>query len=186
MRDEAIVTSSKVRLQAVSSEQAGKIETTTDSQVFHSSSISNATKPSPRRSASLIGVEEQPIITHRRLQTDKAVSEPVSATPLKCNDGHYKSCVGTNSALPFQIDLERPRILVRETFASSLSQTEYGDEKSEQKIGWSHRVRHYTWIFFQTSMATGGVANVLHTGEMTLVKGLHPRIVSKEASKEGR
>ena len=188
MSDKATVSSSAVTLQAVSSEQAGKTETKTDSEVLHPSSISNATGPGPRRSASLIAMEGQPSIAHRRFQTDKAVSETVSETVSAIsNSAHYKPCAGINSMLPFHIDLEHPQISVRETCASSLSQIEYTDEKPERRIGWSHRVRHYSWIFFQTSMATGGVASVLNTGEMTLVNDLPRfRMVSTEANKEGR
>ena len=33
------------------------------------------------------------------------------------------------------------------------------------KLHWRERIRHYTWTFFTMTMATGGIANVLHTGE---------------------
>ena len=36
------------------------------------------------------------------------------------------------------------------------------------KLHWRERVRHYTWTFFTMTMATGGIANVLHTGEPSL------------------
>jgi len=29
---------------------------------------------------------------------------------------------------------------------------------------WKKRIRHFTWTFFTITMATGGIANVLHTG----------------------
>lgn len=29
---------------------------------------------------------------------------------------------------------------------------------------WKDRIRHFTWTFFTMTMATGGIANVLHTG----------------------
>ena len=32
-------------------------------------------------------------------------------------------------------------------------------------IGWKERLRHFTWSFFTMTMATGGIANVLHTGQ---------------------
>lgn len=32
------------------------------------------------------------------------------------------------------------------------------------KLEWRERIRHYTWTFFTMTMATGGVANVLHSG----------------------
>ena len=31
-------------------------------------------------------------------------------------------------------------------------------------VVWRKRIRHFTWTFFTMTMATGGVANVLHTG----------------------
>ena len=33
------------------------------------------------------------------------------------------------------------------------------------KLHWRERIRHYTWTFFTITMATGGIANVLYTGE---------------------
>ena len=34
-----------------------------------------------------------------------------------------------------------------------------------EKLGWTQRLRHFTWTFFTMTMATGGIANVLHAGE---------------------
>ena len=34
------------------------------------------------------------------------------------------------------------------------------------KLHWRERIRHYTWTFFTMTMATGGIANVLHTGKV--------------------
>ena len=31
-------------------------------------------------------------------------------------------------------------------------------------LGWQDRIRHFTWTFFSMTMATGGIANVLFTG----------------------
>lgn len=31
-------------------------------------------------------------------------------------------------------------------------------------VVWKKRIRHFTWTFFTMTMATGGIANVLHTG----------------------
>lgn len=31
-------------------------------------------------------------------------------------------------------------------------------------LGWRDRIRHFTWTFFSLTMATGGIANVLFTG----------------------
>lgn len=36
-------------------------------------------------------------------------------------------------------------------------------EKLNQKLAWKARIRHFTWTFFTSTMATGGIANVLYT-----------------------
>ena len=36
------------------------------------------------------------------------------------------------------------------------------------KLHWRERIRHYTWTFFTMTMATGGIANVLHNGILSL------------------
>lgn len=36
------------------------------------------------------------------------------------------------------------------------------------KLHWRERIRHYTWTFFTMTMATGGIANVLYNGKLTL------------------
>jgi hypothetical protein len=61
--------------------------------------------------------------------------------------------------------LERPRTSIRETFERSQLHLQHMGEKLEEKLEWNERVRHYTWNFFSMTMATGGIANVLHTGE---------------------
>lgn len=35
---------------------------------------------------------------------------------------------------------------------------------SLEKLYWRERIRHFTWTFFTMTMATGGIANVLHNG----------------------
>ncbi|KAL9025454.1 MAG: hypothetical protein Q9196_005726 [Gyalolechia fulgens] len=46
-----------------------------------------------------------------------------------------------------------------------------GPDRSEHEhcrpdiLHWRKRIRHYTWTFFTMTMATGGIANVLYTGE---------------------
>lgn len=33
------------------------------------------------------------------------------------------------------------------------------------RLPWRERVKHTTWAYFTLTMATGGLANVLHTGQ---------------------
>lgn len=51
------------------------------------------------------------------------------------------------------------------------SMTSLGDRLRE-KLQWRERIRHYTWTFFTMTMATGGIANVIHTGMPRLVNPL--------------
>ncbi len=36
------------------------------------------------------------------------------------------------------------------------------------KLHWRDRIRHFTWTYFTMTMATGGIANVLYTGSISL------------------
>ncbi|KAL8723766.1 MAG: hypothetical protein Q9225_000061 [Loekoesia sp. 1 TL-2023] len=38
-----------------------------------------------------------------------------------------------------------------------------------ERLHWRERIRHYTWTFFTLTMATGGIANVLYTGEPLVI-----------------
>lgn len=47
---------------------------------------------------------------------------------------------------------------------SNLSSVSIGQSILEQ-LEWRERIRHYTWTFFTMTMATGGIANVLYSGD---------------------
>lgn len=36
-----------------------------------------------------------------------------------------------------------------------------------ENLNWKQRIRHFTWAYFTLTMATGGIANVLHAGSST-------------------
>lgn len=38
-------------------------------------------------------------------------------------------------------------------------------DASAKKLSWKKRIRHITWAYFTLTMATGGMANVLYTGQ---------------------
>ncbi|KAL9614892.1 MAG: hypothetical protein Q9167_000634 [Letrouitia subvulpina] len=58
-----------------------------------------------------------------------------------------------------------------------------------EALHWRERIRHFTWTFFTMTMATGGIANVLYTEQMTpiwifpayplLIVGPHASILCK-------
>ncbi len=35
-----------------------------------------------------------------------------------------------------------------------------------EKLRWRERIRHFTWTFFTITMATGGIANVIYSGNL--------------------
>ena len=39
-------------------------------------------------------------------------------------------------------------------------------ERLLERLFWRERIRHFTWTFFAITMATGGIANVIYTGEV--------------------
>lgn len=43
---------------------------------------------------------------------------------------------------------------------------------SAVSLSWKQRIRHFTWAFFTLTMATGGIANVLHASKFGHVFGL--------------
>lgn len=50
------------------------------------------------------------------------------------------------------------------TMFSNLSSVSLGQSILE-RLEWRERIRHYTWTFFTMTMATGGIANVLYSGD---------------------
>lgn len=47
---------------------------------------------------------------------------------------------------------------------SIFSETKIHLRQSLEKLSYKQRLRHFTWTFFTMTMATGGIANVLHAG----------------------
>ena len=108
------------------------------------------------------------------LQTDHQTTNAAAPTPTGAQPSRRKSRWSSLDIghfglsyvpqTPFGIDLERQRTSIREAFDRSQLHLHHFGEKIEQKLGWNERVRHYTWNFFSMTMATGGIANVLHSG----------------------
>ena len=48
--------------------------------------------------------------------------------------------------------------------SSSATRSHFSLSKGLENLAWKQRLRHFTWSFFTMTMATGGIANVLHTG----------------------
>ena len=49
-----------------------------------------------------------------------------------------------------------------------------------ERLQWRERVRHYTFVFFTLTMATGGLANVIHSGTSMLCSVTSPEIESAD------
>jgi hypothetical protein len=58
------------------------------------------------------------------------------------------------------------------------SQEDEDEEDEQGKMRFRDRIRHFTWTWFTMTMATGGIANVLYTGESTY---LHPTLWPSQA-----
>lgn len=52
-----------------------------------------------------------------------------------------------------------------------LTKAEDHDEERPKHLSWPQRMQHVTWAYFTITMATGGIANVLHEGSKP---SLHP------------
>ncbi len=48
-----------------------------------------------------------------------------------------------------------------------LIKAEDQDEETPKHLSWSQRMQHVTWAYFTLTMATGGIANVLHLGNVS-------------------
>jgi hypothetical protein len=51
---------------------------------------------------------------------------------------------------------------------NSGTRTHFSLSKGLEKLAWRQRLRHFTWTFFTMTMATGGIANVIHAGRFSL------------------
>ena len=127
--------------------------------------------------------EKRPSIALRRLQQRMGVSQSQTSLPLRSETPtgdvyengkkkHRWSSLDVSqlgfSYVPdssIRAHFDRPRTSIREAFDRSQLHLHHMGEKIEEKLQWNERVRHYTWNFFSMTMATGGIANVLHTGE---------------------
>ncbi len=134
--------------------------------------------PSPERSSPATPSRDQnlhnglPIPKHMALSGQEGYRTPtiedyemVDCQPAQLETGHGgMSSNGSRLRMPH---------IVNEIFghqsphASSVSL----GERFLEKLHWRERIRHYTWTFFTMTMATGGIANVLWNGVMSIEIG---------------
>ena len=58
-----------------------------------------------------------------------------------------------------------PQNIFKHTSIASPEDTNAQILNSMSRLEWRERIRHFTWTWFTMTMATGGVANVLFTGD---------------------
>lgn len=191
MAGEVIVNVPTVILQAASPEQPFEIEIRPAAQASTPSISENYTLPSPGPHVGNTTRERRPSLAHRRFHSRKESSVPPEMTmttpdeheglnagiptPGAKNPPRRQSRWGSldvgnmgfsyMATSPFRIDFERPRTSIRETFDRTQVHLAHMGVKLEEKLGWNERVRHFTWNFFSMTMATGGIANLLHTSK---------------------
>lgn len=62
---------------------------------------------------------------------------------------------------------EEERAETEKEFWNGDGSLEEEDKVKKGKLSWRERIRHFTWTWFCMTMATGGIANVLNTGNVS-------------------